>query len=68
MVPAESGAQNNWGLINYVGNVDEIVQDKNGYRLVGGNFTDSISDCTIKLSKPFSLSATSGFRLVRSLF
>ena len=68
IVPVESGAQNNWGLINYVGNVDEIVADNNGYKLVGGNFADSISDCKITLSKPFNLTATSGFRLVRSLF
>ena len=68
IVPVESGAQNNWGLINYVGNVDEIVQDQSGYKLVGGNFSDSISDCKITLIKPFNVTATSGFRLVRSLF
>ena len=69
IVPVESGAQNNWGLINYVGNVDEIVQDGDNYKLVGGNFSDSISDCKISLSKPFeNVTATSGFRLVRELF
>lgn len=68
IVPVESGAQNNWGLINYVGNVDEIVKNKNEYMLVGGNYSDSISDCKITLSKPYNLSNTSGFRLVRSLY
>jgi formylglycine-generating enzyme required for sulfatase activity len=59
---------NNWGLINYVGNVDELVKTDNGYLLAGGNFSDSISDCKISLEKPFTTHNSSvGFRLVRNL-
>ena len=68
IVPVKSGSVNNWGLINYVGNVDELVRTDNGYVLAGGNFSDSISDCKISLEKPFtSNSSTTGFRLVRNL-
>ena len=68
IVPVKSGSVNNWGLINYVGNVDELVKTDKGYILAGGNFSDSISDCKITLEKPFtSNSSTTGFRLVRNL-
>ena len=68
IVPIKSGSVNNWGLINYVGNVDELVRTENGYVLAGGNFSDSISDCKISLEKPFvSNNNTTGFRLVRNL-
>ncbi|MDH5389117.1 MAG: bifunctional serine/threonine-protein kinase/formylglycine-generating enzyme family protein [Gammaproteobacteria bacterium] len=68
IVPIKSGSVNNWGLINYVGNVDELVSTENGYVLAGGNFSDSISDCKVSLKKPFtSNSNTTGFRLVRNL-
>jgi hypothetical protein len=68
IVPVESGAANNWGLINYVGNADEVVVKNNKYTLVGGNFTDSISDCKITLEKSLNADASvSGYRLVRYL-
>lgn len=68
IVPIKSGSVNNWGLINYVGNVDEIVRKNKGYVLAGGNFSDSISDCKISLVKPFSTNGSNiGFRLVREL-
>lgn len=68
IVPVKSGSVNNWGLINYVGNVDELVKVDKGYVLAGGNFSDSISDCKITLEKPFTgISNTTGFRLVRNL-
>jgi hypothetical protein len=69
IVPVESGAANNWGLINYVGNADEVVLKGDKYMLVGGSFTDSISDCKISLEKSLNAdtSALSGFRLVRYL-
>ncbi|MCK5002430.1 MAG: protein kinase [Gammaproteobacteria bacterium] len=68
IVPVKSGSVNNWGLVNYVGNVDEIVRTDKGYILAGGNFSDSISDCKISLEKPFtSNNNTTGFRLVRNL-
>ncbi len=67
IVPIKSGSVNNWGLINYVGNVDEIVRTDDGYILAGGNFSDSISDCKISLKKPFTSNNTTGFRLVRNL-
>lgn len=68
IVPIKSGSVNNWGLINYVGNVDELVKTDNGYLLAGGNFSDSISDCKISLEKPFTThNGSVGFRLVRNL-
>ena len=68
MVPVTSGTANNWGLVNYVGNADELVRNGDAYELVGGNFSDSISDCKITLSKPVDDNyELAGFRLVRAL-
>ncbi len=42
------GKQNGWGLVNYVGNVQEWVYDK-GRKLVavGGSYTQSMDKCDI---------------------
>ena len=68
IVQTTSGAANNWGLVNYVGNADEIVLDGSNPVLAGGNFTDSISDCKTTLKKEFKTENDyAGFRLVRYL-
>ena len=51
--PVSTGDANGWGLKNYLGNVQEIVTDKNGNFVVGGAYEDPQSDCDISLQKPF---------------
>ncbi|NOR51817.1 MAG: SUMF1/EgtB/PvdO family nonheme iron enzyme [Gammaproteobacteria bacterium] len=68
IVPIDSGSPNNWGLINYVGNVDEVVNTTDGFLIVGGNYTDNMSECTIDVSKPYTDDQPlSGFRVIRYL-
>ena len=66
-----SGSSNRWGLINYVGNVDEYVIDSTGNAvLAGGNHTDPYLRCKTDLVKPISevRPSLAGFRVVRALY
>ncbi len=64
------GQQNDWGLVNYVGNVQEWVYHS-GRKLeaVGGSFLDPMESCTISTSKPHNGTAdkSTGFRLLREI-
>ncbi len=69
LVEVGTGKANAWGLVNYVGNVQEWVYK--GTQLVarGGDYEDPLSTCDISLSRPASGQASSvtGLRLVRKL-
>ncbi len=64
------GKQNSWGLVNYVGNVQEWVYDK-GRKLVavGGSYKQIMEDCDIKTTHAHSGAAddATGFRILREL-
>ncbi len=64
------GSQNGWGLVNYVGNVQEWVY-KSGRKLeaVGGSFLDPMESCTISTSKAHNGMAdkSTGFRVLREI-
>lgn len=70
LVRVNAGAQNGWGLVNYLGNSQEWVYDK-GRSLVavGGSFEDSMARCSVDLASSHSGSpdARTGFRLVREI-
>ena len=61
------GKPNGWGLKNYLGNAQEWVITGSGVAAKGGAFTDTLSSCSIKLSKAHDGNADpiTGFRLVR---
>ena len=67
---ANIGQQNSWGLVNYVGNVQEWVYDK-GRKLVavGGSYKQSMDDCDITATVAHKGTADSltGFRVLREL-
>jgi len=70
LVGANIGQQNSWGLVNYVGNVQEWVYDK-GRKLVavGGSYKQTMDDCDITttvVQKGTADNAT-GFRVLREL-
>ncbi|MDX1454273.1 MAG: protein kinase [Gammaproteobacteria bacterium] len=67
MLEIKSGRANPWGLMNYVGNVQEVVRDGGGHAARGGAFQDNLSTCDIGLSRNFSGQASeiTGFRVAR---
>ncbi|HEY3487547.1 MAG TPA: bifunctional serine/threonine-protein kinase/formylglycine-generating enzyme family protein, partial [Gammaproteobacteria bacterium] len=69
LLNASSGKTNNWGLINYVGNAQELVKKDAGYAARGGHYRDAMSSCSTALERPYTGAADelTGFRLVRAL-
>ncbi len=69
MLSVKSGKENGWGLVNYIGNVQELVTDGGALAARGGSYKDKLQNCRISLSVPHSGSgdAVTGFRLVRQL-
>lgn len=70
LVGASIGAQNDWGVVNYVGNVQEWVYDK-GRKLVavGGSYDQSMDDCNINTlnSHGGNPDLYTGFRVLREI-
>jgi len=70
LVRANTGVQNSWGLVNYLGNAQEWVYDKSRDLLaVGGSFEDSMDKCTFYSSVRSAGAAdqATGFRVVREV-
>jgi serine/threonine protein kinase len=69
-VRADIGAQNDWGLVNHVGNVQEWVYDK-GRKLVavGGSYSERMDSCLLNTVNDHSGSADvyTGFRVLREI-
>jgi hypothetical protein len=63
------GKSNGWGLTNYIGNAQEWVVTPGGVKAVGGAYSDSLSNCSISLSKAHNGQPDdiTGFRVVRDL-
>lgn len=70
LVETNMGAQNGWGVVNYVGNVQEWVYDK-GRKLVavGGSYKQPMDECTIKSidNNASKSDIITGFRVLREL-
>jgi len=64
-----TGPQNNWGLVNHVGNVQEWTISGGSLQARGGYFGDDASSCSVTLRRPHTGSAdrNTGFRLVREI-
>ncbi len=68
-VDAASGAQNGWGLANYVGNVQEWVRTAGGLKARGGTYQDPLARCDASISRSHGgqPDGITGFRLVREM-
>jgi non-specific serine/threonine protein kinase len=66
---AAVGRGNDWGVVNYLGNVREWVTTGGGYELRGGDFTVRMDQCIADRTESTSGQADdrTGFRLVREL-
>jgi serine/threonine protein kinase len=64
-----TGPQNNWGLFNHVGNVQEWTVSGGSLSARGGYFGDDASRCSVELRRSHSGAADNhtGFRLVRDI-
>jgi serine/threonine protein kinase len=70
VLDVHTGSSNRWGLVNHVGNVQELVRDGSGLRAIGGSYADPLSNCDITLQKPINAQSgdeLTGFRLLREL-
>ena len=69
MVNIETGKANAWGLVNYVGNVQEWVLGSDGLEAAGGSYRDPLSLCSVDLTRPSNGAPDplTGFRVARFL-
>ena len=69
LTSVKSGNQNGWGLINYIGNVRELVRDGDTLSARGGSYKNKLNNCRISLSVNHDGAAdpVTGFRLVRQV-
>jgi formylglycine-generating enzyme required for sulfatase activity len=70
LVNVATGQQNDWGLVNVVGNVREWVYDKGGQLIViGGSYDDAMEECSIQTQTTSDGGADSytGFRVLREI-
>ncbi|MGH8282532.1 MAG: protein kinase domain-containing protein, partial [Gammaproteobacteria bacterium] len=68
-VSIQTGRANTWGLVNYVGNVQEWVLGPDGLEAVGGSYRDPLSLCSVDLVRTSNGTADplTGFRVGRNL-
>lgn len=70
LIKASLGQQNDWGLVNYLGNVREWVVERDGSVLaVGGSYDTAIEECDFNNQQSHSGNPDSftGFRILREL-
>jgi serine/threonine protein kinase len=69
IVPIATGKPNAWGLVNYIGNVQQFVTSGGGVAAVGGDYQDPLADCTISQARSSSGAADplTGFRVARDI-
>jgi len=62
----KSGKPNKWGVYNFVGNVQEWVQEGSATSARGGAYSDAINNCDITTIRPHDGSADgiTGFRVI----
>jgi serine/threonine protein kinase len=64
------GAQNNWGLVNHIGNAQEWVSGAGGVSYAaGGSYETAMESCTLSVLNPHNgkPDAATGFRVLREI-
>ncbi len=57
LLKASVGKQNSWGLVNHIGNAQELVTQKGGsYIVVGGSNKTLMESCNFDFNKPYNSS------------
>ena len=51
ILTVKTGQPNRWGVVNYVGNVQELVKKSAGTVVAGGHYQDVMSSCTHQVSE-----------------
>ncbi|MBB6521544.1 protein kinase domain-containing protein [Pseudoteredinibacter isoporae] len=69
LLPVDMGAGNRWGMVNHVGNAQEVVLHPDGLRAAGGSHAVAMESCNLDSLNPISTGgdARSGFRVVKLL-
>lgn len=69
LVKTSIGQQNDWGLVNHVGNARELVMDGGSSVAVGGSFETSMDQCSVTKSESANSGGDSltGFRVFREI-
>lgn len=70
LIKATIGQQNAWGVVNYLGNAQELVTDRGGkYIAAGGSFETEMQECDFNKQVAHSGAADNftGFRVLREL-
>ena len=70
LVKTTLGQQNAWGLVNYLGNAQEIVMGRGGgFMAVGGSYDTEMADCTFsnQTDQLAGQEPATGFRVLREI-
>lgn len=69
LIKASIGQQNAWGVVNYLGNAREWVNDRGRYVVVGGSFETAMEQCDFNNSEAHDgrADAITGFRVLREI-
>ena len=68
LLPVSNGAPNKWGVVNHVGNAQELVINAGSVLAVGGSRLDDMNSCTLETEKNFNAEdRVTGFRVMREI-
>ncbi|MEH6823599.1 MAG: SUMF1/EgtB/PvdO family nonheme iron enzyme [Motiliproteus sp.] len=69
LIAVKAGRANAWGVVNYLGNAQEVVSQEGRLMAVGGHHKDKMSECAITLSRsvPAEGDGLTGFRLIKEI-
>ncbi|WP_353408086.1 protein kinase domain-containing protein [Pseudoteredinibacter isoporae] len=69
LLPVDMGAGNRWGMVNHVGNAQEVVLHPDGLKAAGASHAVAMESCTLDSLNPIATGgdSRSGFRVVKLL-